>query len=118
VRANTDGLPDALRGGDGADVESFVADSYRRPARASDVAALLGLPHETVRRNLMALVEDGRCARVRDGVIVPASVLARPNVLSAWDSNFRDLSRMFVELSETGVLALWDGERVAGQSAA
>lgn len=118
VRANTDGLSDALRGGDAAEVEAMVPDSYRRPARASDVAVLLGLPHETVRRHLMALVEDGRCVRVRDGVIVPASVLARPNVLSAWESNFRDLSRMFLELSETGVLALWEGEREAGQSAA
>jgi hypothetical protein len=118
VRANTDSLSDALRGGDNTDVESFVPDAYRRPARASDVAALLGLPHETVRRNLVALVEDGRCERVPGGVIVPATVLARPNVLSAWNSNFRDLSRMFVELNDTGVLALWDGELQAGQSAA
>ena len=118
VRANTDGMPDALRGADGAEVEAFPADGYRRPARASAVAALLGLPHETVRRNIAALVEDGHCLRVRDGVIVPATVLARPNVLNAWGSNFRDLSRMFAELSETGVLALWDSEPEAGQSAA
>lgn len=118
VRANTDGLSDALRGGDNIDVDSMVPDAYRRPVRASDVAALLGLPHETVRRNLVALVDDGRCVRVQGGVIVPASVLARPNVLSAWGTNFRDLSRMFVELSDTGVLPLWDGELQAGQSAA
>lgn len=118
VRANTDSLPDALRGGDGAEVEAFVPDAYRRPARASDVATLLGLPHETVRRHLAALVEDGRCVRVRDGVIVPAAVLARPNVLAAWGPNFRDLSRMFVELSDTGVLALWDGELAADQNVA
>jgi hypothetical protein len=46
---------------------------------------------------------------------VPASVLARQNVLNAWGANFRDLSRMFVELSDTGVLALWDGELKAQQ---
>jgi hypothetical protein len=115
VRSNTESLPDALRGGDGAEVEAFVPDTYRRPARASDVATLLGLPHETVRRHLAALVEEGRCVRVRDGVIVPASVLARQNVLNAWGANFRDLSRMFVELSDTGVLALWDGELKAQQ---
>lgn len=118
VRANTDGLPDAVRGTDGAEAEAFVADNLRQPARASDVAAILGLPHETVRRNLAALVEEGRCVRVRDGVIVPASVLARQNVLNAWGSNFRDLARMFAELSETGVLALWDAELAADQTAA
>jgi hypothetical protein len=118
VRMNTDNMPDALRGGDGADVGFFPDDSFRRPARASDVAALLGLPHETVRRNLAALVEEGRCERVRDGFIVPAAVLARQNVLNAWGFNFRDLGRLFVDLSDTGVLALWDGELEAGQTAA
>jgi hypothetical protein len=118
VQVNTEGLPDTVRGADGAEAEAFPPDYLRRPARASDVAAILGLPHETVRRNLALLVEEGRCERVRDGVIVPASVLARQNVLTAWGSNFRDLARMFAELSETGVLALWDREAEADQSAA
>lgn len=118
VRANTEGLPDTVRGADGAEVDAFPADYLRRPARASEVATTLGLPHETVRRHLAALIAEGRCERVRDGVIVPASVLARQNVLNAWGPNFRNLSRMFGELSDAGVLALWDGEPAAGQSAA
>jgi DNA-binding IclR family transcriptional regulator len=109
-RANTDELPDAIRGGEGVEVEDFVPDSFRRPARASDVAALLGMPHETVRRHLAALLEAGRCVRVRDGVVVPARLLARRNVLGAWGPNFRYLARMFAELAEMGVLALWDAE--------
>lgn len=118
VRANTEALPDTVRGADGVEVEAFPPDCLRRPARASEVATILGLPHETVRRHLAALIAEERCERVRDGVIVPAAVLARPNVLNAWGPNFRNLSRMFVELSDTGVLALWDCELAAGQSAA
>ncbi|CAN7263011.1 hypothetical protein LJR225_001262 [Phenylobacterium sp. LjRoot225] len=116
-RTNTDELPDGIRGGEGVAVEDFVPDSFRRPARASDVAAMLGLPHETVRRHLAALIENGRCVRVRDGVVVPAAVLARPNVLSAWGANFRYLNRMFAELAEMGVLALWDAELEAQNAA-
>jgi DNA-binding Lrp family transcriptional regulator len=116
-RANTDELPDAIRGGEGVEVEDFVPDSFRRPARASDVAAMLGMPHETVRRHLAALLEAGRCVRVRDGVVVPAAVLARRNVLGAWGANFRYLNRMFAELAELGVLALWDGEMEAQDAA-
>jgi len=118
VQANTADFPDTVRGSDSAEVDAFPADYLRRPARASDVAAILGLPHETVRRNLAALVADGRCERVRDGLIVPASVLARQGVLNACGSNFRDLARMFGELRETGVLALWDAESGADQTAA
>jgi len=116
-RTNTDGLPDGVRGGEGAAVEDFVPDSFRKPARASDVAALLGLPHETARRQIAALVEDGRCLRVGNGVIVPAAVLAGPNVQIAWGPNFRYLARMFGELAELGVLALWDAEQEAQNAA-
>lgn len=116
-RMNTDDLPDGIRGGEGVEVEDFVPDSFRKPARASDVAAMLGLPHETVRRHLSALLEDGRCVRIRDGVVVPAAVLARPNVLNAWGANFRYLTRMFAELAEMGVLALWDAELEAQNAA-
>src|SRR5262249_41071650 len=42
VRTNTEGMPDSVRGADGAEVEAFPPDYLRRPARASDVATLLG----------------------------------------------------------------------------
>jgi len=118
TRLNTAQMPDAMRGGEGLTVEDFVPDFYRRPARASEVASLLGLPHETVRRHLVALVEDEHCARERDGFIVPAATLARPNVVAASSANFRHLTRMFAELSELGVLPLWDEDQMAASTAA
>jgi DNA-binding Lrp family transcriptional regulator len=110
VRANVAGLPDAVRGEDSAEVSAFVPDGYRRPVRASEIAASLGLPAETTRRNLAEAVEEGRCRRVGPGFIVPAEVLAREAVLSAAAANFRNLSRMFAELAEAGVLARWEAE--------
>jgi hypothetical protein len=117
VRANTQGLPDAVRGQDAVEPEAFVPDSYRRSVRITEVAARLGLPHETARRNLLELVEEGRVRRVSDGFIVPAEVLARSAVLAGWSANFRNLSRMFAELAETGVLARWDREHAAESAA-
>jgi DNA-binding IclR family transcriptional regulator len=110
LRANTHHMPDTLRGADGLDALSFVADSDRRPVRAGDLAARLGLPHETMRRNLLTLVEDGRVRRVEDGYIVPAATLAQPRATHAWNANFLSLGRMFGELAQTGVLARWDLE--------
>jgi len=110
MRINTAGFPDTMHGGEGAEAEAFPPDAYRKPARAGEVAAALGLPNETVRRNLLALVEEGRCERTAAGYIVPAAVLARANVLVAWDANLRDLTRMFSDLNENGVLGLWEAE--------
>jgi hypothetical protein len=115
-RANTQHFSDAARGGDSVAVEAFIADSDRRPVRASEVAVRLGLPHETTRRNLLALVEEGRIQRIADGYIVPAATLAQPKAFHAWNANFLSLSRMFADLAQTGVLALWDLEAAQSMS--
>lgn len=110
TRANTEDLSDTVRGDDSLEESAMVPDAYRRPVKASEVAAKLGLPHETVRRILAGLVEEGRCQRLREGFIVPAAVLIRPNVVTALGANFRNLGRMFGELADTGVLALWEDD--------
>jgi hypothetical protein len=117
-RANTEHLPDTLHGEEGVDARAMVPDEFRRPVRASEVAARLGLPHETVRRNLAEETAVGRCRRVSGGFIVPAEVLAQPYVLAASGANYRNLTRMFGELAETGVLARWNAEAAADESAA
>lgn len=110
VTANTRHLSDAVRGADALDLEAFVPDSLRRPARTSEIAALVGLPYETARRNLVTLVEDGRCRRVSKGWILPAETLFREKLFSALTSNITNLNRMLATFAETGVLALWDAE--------
>lgn len=118
MRVNTLGLSDAVRGEDGLGVEAHVPDEFRRPARVSQVAAVLGLPHETTRRNLVELAATGRVERVREGFMITAAILAGGRIAPAMSANFRNLSRMFGELAETGVLARWDAERKAAESAA
>lgn len=110
-RASSEHLPDEVRGGEAAD--AVVPDSERRPVRASQVAARLGLPNETTRRNILQLQEAGLIRRQRDGYIIPADVLARPQMLQAWRANSLSLGRMFSELAATGVLARWDLEQSA-----
>jgi len=108
VRANTQHLSDEVGGDDS--IEGTVADNLRRPATARQVALQLGLPYETARRHLTALVEEGRCVRTPAGFVVPGAVLARPAVTAAVGANFPNLARMFSDLAELGVLARWDAE--------
>ena len=118
TRANLEDIPDDLRGEESYEPQALLPDEYRKPVRASDIAASLGLPHETVRRTFAALMEEERCVRVRGGFIVPAAVLARPRVVMALGANFRNLGRLFAELAETWVLTRWDLEsRAAGTAA-
>jgi DNA-binding Lrp family transcriptional regulator len=111
ARANTEGRFNSALGQESLETE--IPDTYRTPVRGSEVASRLGLPPETVRRHLAAVVEDGRCRRLHDGYIVPAAVLDGPNALGALSANFRNLGRMFAELAEIGVLARWDAEQTS-----
>lgn len=116
IRANTAAMPDSQRGEDRVGGDAGVPDLFRRPVRTSDVARRLGLPHETARRSLAALVRSGRCQQLPEGFIVPGSALARPNIARAYAPNFQNLRRLFGHLAETGILARWDAE--AGLNAA
>jgi len=62
--------------------EGLFPDSLRRPASAYAVAKFLGLPRETVRRHLLALVDTGFCARVEDnGYVVMSETLRSPSII-------------------------------------
>ena len=57
----------------------FPPDSQRRPVSVRALSDRLNVPYETVRRNLVALEEQGLCERVRgEGVFIPTSVHQRP----------------------------------------
>jgi hypothetical protein len=62
--------------------DGLFPDSLRRPTSAYAVAKFLGLPRETVRRHLIALVEADYCTRTADnGYVIVRSVLERPDVI-------------------------------------
>jgi hypothetical protein len=79
----------------------------RRPVGASQVARRVGLPGQTVRRRLEALVAAGACERAGRGVLVPAETLRRPEFMDIAEKNRANLERMFGHLGRLGVLADW-----------
>jgi hypothetical protein len=111
VRANTEHLSDDVRGVEGLDAGSFVPDELRKPVRISTLSTRLAVPHETVRRHAVRLVETGDCIRVYPGLVVPSVVLARPHLMGLVMDNVGHLQRMFAALAQLGVVAEWDAQR-------
>jgi hypothetical protein len=110
LTANTEHLPDREGGEEGTSPLDFVPDALRRPVRVAALAERPEMPQETVRRQAARLVADGFAVRTRQGLIVPAEVLARPNVLRLMAENHGHLRRMFAALAQLGVVAAWDRE--------
>ncbi|MFN4177355.1 hypothetical protein [Phenylobacterium sp.] len=79
----------------------------RRPVGISQVARRVGLPVQTVRRRVEALVAAGACARAGRGVFAPAETLRRPEFMAIAEKNRSNLERMFANLGRLGVLAAW-----------
>lgn len=84
-------------------------DHLREPVTATELAARLGLAHETVRRRLARLLDLRWCERRRGGYLVSITHMQSPNVIqSGLDSNLkfakllRDLSRIGVDLAAVG----------------
>ena len=76
-----------------AGIDAVPPDELRRPISIYALAASLGLPYETVRRQVHKMIERGICERVGDeGVIVPARVLEGAQMLKAVERNFQNLS--------------------------
>lgn len=62
--------------------EGLFPDSLRRPTSAYAVAKFLGLPRETVRRHILALVQADYCTRASDnGYVVMSDTLRRPEII-------------------------------------
>lgn len=80
-----------------------VPDEARRPVSVHALSVSLGIPYETTRRYVNKLLDQGYCIRVRRGLVVPASVLARDEMLSALKRNFSNLQRLISGLKRSGV---------------
>jgi DNA-binding Lrp family transcriptional regulator len=108
LRANTEHFADDERGSDAGGPASFLPDELRRPVTVAALSARLGIPHETVRRHAARLVEDRMCVRGRDGLIVPAHVLARPTFVRLMGDNNGYVRRTYAALARLGVVAEWE----------
>jgi DNA-binding Lrp family transcriptional regulator len=88
LAANTDHLDKP--NGEGsryAGLDENPPDDVRKPISVSRLAGTLGIPFETMRRQVGRLVDGGVCLRVAGGVIVPAAVMEGPAALRAKTAN-------------------------------
>jgi hypothetical protein len=79
-------------------------DEERRPVSVSAIAASLGLPFETARRHIKALIAAGHCARVKGGIVCPAAAVGREANSQAIVANAANVRRYLRELKAAGVL--------------
>ena len=80
-----------------------VPDETRRPVSVHALSVSLGIPYETTRRYVNKLLTDGYCIRVRRGLVAPAEVLQRDEMLAALKRNFANLQRLVTGLKRSGV---------------
>lgn len=82
-------------------VDDLPSDEHRRPVTVSRIAQLVGMPAETVRRYVLRLINDGVCQRLgRKGVIVPASVFLREDMLDCLEQHLALTTRFQKSLSQ------------------
>lgn len=99
--------------------DGLFPDTLRRPTSAYAVAKFLGLPRETVRRHLLALVESGFCTRVEDnGYVITGDTLRKPQIIRL--ARFVQTQTMAVveDLAASGITAGAAASGAAGQPAA
>lgn len=75
----------------------------QRPVSGGALAAMLGIPAETVRRKVKTLIEEGYLVRVRGGLTVPPDVLARPEISRIVRANYLNLRRLFRQMRKISV---------------
>ena len=104
VQANTQHiLSDEVMSQTYSEADDRVPDESRRPVSVHALSVSLGIPYETTRRYVNKLLSDGYCIRVRRGLVVPAEVLNKPDMISALKRNFANLQRLVVGLRRGGV---------------
>jgi hypothetical protein len=79
-------------------------DSEREPVTIYVVAKVLGLTYETARRHVRRLVDDGYCLRTDKGLVVPAEVLTRPEVVRANERNLASFNRLLNNAVDAGLI--------------
>jgi hypothetical protein len=84
-------------------LETIPPDSERRPVSVLAVAGSLGMPYETTRQHVNRLVKEGRCVKVKGGVIFPASRVGTPASNAAIMTNMANVRRFYRALKRAGV---------------
>jgi len=104
VAANTAHLESTGDGARYTGVGAAPPDELRRPVSALAISQALGMPFETTRRYVNRLLAEGKCVRVRKGVIAPQAVVQSPEGSRLTTANFNNVRRFVRELKRAGVV--------------
>ncbi len=86
-----------------SEAEDRVPDETRRPVSVHALSVSLGIPYETTRRYVNKLLDEGLVVRAKRGLVVPAEVLARDDMIALLKKNFANLQRLVVGLRRGGL---------------
>ncbi|USQ95459.1 hypothetical protein [Caulobacter sp. RL271] len=87
-----------------------------KPISALSLSRSLGLPGETVRRNLLRLVENGLCSKTPRGYLITYALLDTPIWRQFAERHRLILMRFFSIMGERGLLGWWEADYLAAKA--
>lgn len=84
-------------------VNAAPPDEERRPVSVLSLSQMLGMSFETARRHANKLIADGKCQRVRGGIIVPQAHAQTDEMKQMALTNLQNVRRFVRELRRAGV---------------
>jgi hypothetical protein len=87
-----------------------------KPIAALSLSRSLGMPGETVRRNLLRLAENGLCAKTPRGYLITRELLDTPIWRQFAERHRLILLRFFTIMGERGLLSWWEADYLAAKS--
>lgn len=103
VTANTAHFDEGDKGPRYAGIDSPPPDEARRPISVLAISQGLGLPFETTRRHVNRLLANGRCQRVRGGVIVPQAAIEDELANELRRANLSNVRKLMRDLRRIGL---------------
>jgi hypothetical protein len=86
-----------------AALDQVPPDELLRPVSVLAIAGSLGLPYETTRRYVAALIGEGACVRVKGGIVASPTTLAGPEAEQSMLASLANVRRLLRALKRAGV---------------
>ncbi len=86
-----------------AALDQVPPDDLVRPVSVLAIAGSLGLPYETTRRYVAALIGEGACRRVKGGIVASPATLVGPDAEQAMLASLANVRRLVRALKRAGV---------------